>query len=80
MWPALIFGRQFPRVCIRELCTFDPCDIRRKKDEVNGDRESIILTLFSRWAISRVRRRPFRPQTRHPRDLMTPDREDAASS
>lgn len=44
------------------------------------DQKSIILTLFSRWAISKVRRRPFRPQTRHLRGLKTLDREDARLS
>lgn len=39
--------------------------------------EVIILTLFSRWAISKERRRPSRPPTRHLRDPMTLDQEDA---
>ena len=47
---------------------------------MNSDRQLIILTLFSRWAISRGRRRPFRPQTRHLRDLTTPGQEDATLS
>lgn len=41
------------------------------------DHEVIILTLFSRWAISMEHRRPSRLLTRHPHDPMTLDQEDA---
>lgn len=57
---------------LRSFATLDG-----KRYEMDSDHEVIILTLFSRWAISKERRRPSRPPTRHPRDPMTLDQEDA---